>query len=136
MERFPTDSHLASWAGLCPGNNESAKKRRSGKTTKGNKLLRSTLIVCAHSAAKVKNSYFYAQFKRISARRGSKRAYVAVAHSMLTAVYHILKDGVAFKDLGADYYNQFNREKKIASYLKKLKALGWEASIATAEIPA
>ena len=136
MERFPTDSHLASWAGLCPGNNESAKKRRSGKTTKGNKLLRSTLIVCAHSAAKVKNSYFYAQFKRISTRRGSKRAYVAVAHSMLIAVYHILKDGVAFKDLGADYYNQFNREKKIASYLKKLNVLGWEIPEATAVIPA
>ena len=72
MDRFPTDAHLASWAGLCPGNNESAKKRRSGKTTKGNKLLRTTLVVCAHAAVKVKSSYFYAQFKRISAHRGKK----------------------------------------------------------------
>lgn len=100
MGRFPTDAHLASWAGLCPGNNESAKKRRSGKTTKGNKLLRTTLVVCAHAAAKVKSSYFYAQFKRISAHRGKKRAYVAVAHSMLIAIYHILKDGIDFEDLG------------------------------------
>ena len=126
MERFPTDGHISSWAGLCPGDNESAQKRRSGKTRKGNQLLRTTLIVCAHSAVKVKNSYFQAQFRRISAHRGSKRAYVAVAHSMLIAIYHILKDGVAFQDLGADYYNQFNKERKINSYLKKLKALGWE----------
>lgn len=85
-----------------------------------------TLIVCAHSAVKVKNSYFRAQFQRISAHRGSKKAYVAVAHSMLIAIYHILKDGVAFQDLGADYYNQFNKERKINACLKKLKALGWE----------
>ena len=129
MKRFPTDSHISSWAGLCPGSNESAHKRKSGKTTKGNSLLRDTLVVCAHSAVKNKNSYFSAQFLRISAHRGKKRAYVAVAHSMLVAIYHILKDGVVFKDLGADYYNQFNKERKINAYLKKLKALGWEASI-------
>lgn len=127
MGRFPTDAHISSWAGLCPGNNESAGKRKSGKTRKGNALLRTTLITCAHSAAKKKDSYFRAQFKRISAHRGTKRAYVAVAHSMLIAIYHILKDRVAFKDLGADYYNQFNKERKINAYLKKLKALGWES---------
>ncbi len=126
MSRFPTDNNISSWAGLCPGDNESAKKRRNGKTRKGNGLLRTTLIVCAHSAVKVKNSYFRAQFQRISAHRGSKKAYVAVAHSMLIAIYHILKEGVAFQDLGADYYNQFNKERKINAYLKKLKALGWE----------
>ena len=130
MSRFPTDGHLSSWAGLCPGDNESAKKRRSGKTRKGNHLLRTTLIVCAHSAVKVKNSYFRAQFQRISAHRGSKKAYVAVAHSMLIAIYHILKEGVAFQDLGADYYNQFNKERKIKAYLKKLRALGWEMPVA------
>lgn len=132
MGRFPTDAHLSSWAGMCPGDNESAKKRRSGKTRKGNKLLRATLITCAHSAVNNKNSYFYAQFKRISAHRGSKRAYVAVAHSMLIAVYHILKDGVGYKDLGAGYYNQFNKERKINSYLKKLKTLGWEPPVSMA----
>lgn len=131
MNRFPTDAHLASWAGLCPGNNESAGKRRSGKTNKGNSILRTTLILCAHSAAKVKQSYFAAQFLRISAHRGKKRAYVAVAHSMLIAIYHILSEGIKFQDLGANYYNQFNRERKINAYLKKLKALGWEDTDAT-----
>lgn len=126
MSRFPSDAHISSWVGLCPGNNESAHKRKSGRTTKGNSLLRSTLIICAHSAVRNKESYLYAQFKRISAHRGKKRAYVAVAHSILIAIYHMLTDGVIFKDLGADYYNQFNRERKINSYLKKLKALGWE----------
>ena len=132
MERFPTDRHISSWAGLCPGDNESAKKRKSGKTRKGNSTLRTTLINSAHSAVKDKNSYFHAQFMRISAHRGKNRAYVAVAHSMLIAIYHILKDGVAFKDLGAEYYNQFNRERKINAYLKKLKALGWEAPVVAA----
>lgn len=132
MNRFPTDSHIASWAGLCPGDHESAKKRKSGKTRKGNALLRSTLVTCAHSAVRNKQSYFYAQFMRISAHRGKKRAYVAVAHSMLIAIYHILKDGMIFKDLGADYYNQFNKERKINAYLKKLKALGWEAPVVAA----
>ena len=127
MTRFPTSAHLASWAGLCPGNNKSANKRKTGKTTKGNNLLRDTLVVCAHSGVKNKTSFFSAQFARISAHRGSKRAYVAVAHSMLTAIYHMLKEGLGFKDLGADYYNQFNKERKINAYLKKLKALGWEA---------
>lgn len=130
MGRFPDDAHIASWAGLCPGDNESAGKRKSGKTRKGNALLRETLINCAHAAVKNKKSYFYTQFMRISAHRGKKRAYVAVAHSMLVAIYHILKDGVVFKDLGADYYNQFNKERKIKAYLKKLKALGWEDSAA------
>lgn len=136
MSRFPTDRHLASWAGLCPGNNESAKKRKSGKIRKGNTLLRTTLIVCAHAAVKVKSSYFYAQFQRISAHRGKKRAYVAVAHSMLIAIYHMLKDGTHFQDLGAEYYNQFNKERKINAYLKKLKALGWQAPGMPVEQPA
>ena len=136
MSRFPSDAHIASWAGLCPGNNESAGKRRSGKTTKGNKLLKTTLVVCAHSAVKVKSSYFYAQFQRISARRGKKRAYVAVAHSMLIAIYHILKDNTPFVDLGSEYYNQFNKERKINVYLKKLKALGWNSDTAAVSLPA
>lgn len=128
MSRFPSDAHISSWAGVCPGNNESAKKKYSGKTRKGNKLLRSTLVVCAHSAIKNKKSYFSAQYQRICAHRGKKRAIVAVAHSMLVAIYHILKDGTTFQDLGAGYFNQFNRERKINSYLKKLRELGWEAS--------
>lgn len=132
MSRFPTAAHLSAWAGLCPGNNESAKKRKNARTRKGNSLLRTTLIVCAHSAAKVSSSYFYAQYKRISSHRGSKKAYVAVAHSMVIAIYHVLKDHVPFKDLGAGFFNQFNRERKIKSYLKKLGQLGWEPGQAVA----
>jgi len=132
MGRFPTDAHIASWADLCPENNESAKKRESEKDRKGNALLRETLVVCAHNAVRNKNSYFYAQFTRISAYRGKKRGYVGMAHSMLTAIYHILKEGTVFKDLGAEYYNQFNKECKINAYLKKLKELGWEAPVVAA----
>lgn len=131
MSRFPTDRHISKWAGLCPGNNESAGKRKSGKTAKGNKVLRTTLITCAHAAVKVRNSFFNAQFARISAHRGTKRAYVAVAHSMLIAIYHVLSTGELFKDLGSDYYNQFNKERKANSMVKRLKALGYEVTIAT-----
>ena len=132
MERFPTDKHLASWAGICPGNNESAHKRKSGKTTKGNAILKETLVICAHSAARVRDSYFYAQFQRLRSHRGAKKAYVAVAHSMLIAIYHILKYGTVFKDLGAGYYNQFNKESKINAYIKKLKVLGCNVKVAVA----
>ena len=90
------------------------------------------MTVCAHSAVKVKTSYYYAQYTRICAHRGKKKAILAVAHSMLIAIYHILKDDTPYKELGADYYNQFNRESKIKAYLKKLKALGWEEPSATA----
>ena len=131
MSRFPTDKHISKWAGLCPGNNESAKKRNSGKTTKGNKTLKTTLVLCAHAAVKVKDSYFAAQFARISVHRGKKRAYVAVAHSMLVAIYHMLKNGTAFMDLGSEYYNAFNRERKAEGCLKKLKQLGYAVNIAT-----
>ena len=135
MSRFPSDRHISAWAGLCPGNNESAKKRGKSRTRKGNALLRSTLVNCAHSAVKVKDSYFHAQYNRLCVHRGKKKAYVAVAHSMLIAIYHILKEKILFRDLGNDYYNQFNREHKINAYLKKLKALGWEMPTATAALP-
>lgn len=136
MSRFPSDRHISKWAGLCPGNNESAGKRKSGKTAKGNNVLRTTLINCAHSAVKVKGSFFSAQFARISAHRGAKRAYVAVAHSMLIAIYHMLSTGEIFKDLGCNYYNQFNKERKANNMLKKLKALGYEVTIATVAVTA
>lgn len=125
MSRFPTAAHLCSWAGIAPGNNESAGKRLSGRTTQGNKVLKSTLVQCAHAAIKVKTSYFYAQYQRLSIRRGKKRAIVAIAHSMLIAIYHVLRDGVVFRDLGADYYTQFNKERKVHALLRKLHQLGW-----------
>lgn len=129
MDRFPTASHLASWAGLCPGNNESAGKRKSGRTRKGNKTLKAILIQCAKSAVKNKESFFKARYDRLVVRRGSNRATVAVAHSMLIAIYNILKYQVNFKDLGESYYRQFNVEKKVNYYLKKLKELGCEAAL-------
>lgn len=125
MSRFPSAAHISSWSGLCPGNHQSAGRRKHGKTTKGNKTLKSILVECAKSARNVKGSYFSAQYQRIAARRGKNRATVAVAHSMLIAIYHVLKSGVPFRDLGADYYNNFNREHKIRGYLKRLQALGW-----------
>ena len=136
MSRFPTEKHISKWAGVCPGDNESAKKRKSCKTTKGNKVLRTTLVSCAHAAVKVKDSFFSAQFSRICVHRGAKKAYMAVAHSLLIAIYHILSTGEVFKDLGSNYYNQFNKERKAESLLKKLKSLGYEVSVATVEASA
>ena len=126
MERFPSAAHLCSWAGVSPGNHQSAGKRGSGRTTKGNKTLKTILTQCAKVASHSKESFFSAQYQRIAARRGKNRATIAVAHSMLIAIYHVLKTGVVFKDLGSDYYNSFNREHKIKSYLKRLQTLGWE----------
>ncbi|MGJ7045996.1 transposase, partial [Thermoanaerobacterium thermosulfurigenes] len=117
-----------------PGNNESAGKRRNSKTTKGNKTLKTTLIQCAKSAVKKEGTFFYAQYQRLVVRRGKNRAIVAVAHSMLIAIYHMLKENKPYKELGEDYYNQFNKERKINSYLKKLYELGWEPEIATQQI--
>lgn len=130
MSRFPSANHLCSWAGVAPGNNESAGKRLSGRITKGNKVLKSTLVQCANAAVKVKASFFCAQYQRLSVRRGKKRAVVAVAHSILIAIYHILKNGEMFRDLGADYYNQFNRERKVNALLRKLNQLGWNQQAA------
>ena len=131
MSRFPTEKHFSSWAGLAPGNNESAKKRRYGRTTKGNMTLKTTLIQCAKSAVKKADSFLAAQYQRLVVRRGANRATVAVAHTMLIAIYHMLKDNVPFIDLGAAYYNKFNTQSKINHFLKKLKQLGWEPDFAT-----
>lgn len=129
MSRFPTAGHICSWAGLCPGNNESAGKRRSGKTRKGNKTLKSILVECAGSAAKNKNSFFHSQYERIAIRRGKKRAKVTVAHSMLIAIYYMIKEDKEYQDLGSDFYNKFNKEKKANSYIKKLKELGYNVQL-------
>ena len=124
MQQFPTAGHLASWAGVCPGNNESAGKRRSGKTRKGNQVLKSTLVQCANSSKRHRNSFYYAQYQRIMIHRGKKRATVAVAHSMLISIYYMLKYDKEYNELGSQFYNQFNTEKKIKSYIKKLHELG------------
>lgn len=132
MSRFPSDAHLASWAGLSPGNNESAGKRKSSRTNKGNKYLKSILIQCAKTAQKDKDSFFHAQYQRLVVRRGANRATVAVAHSMLIAIYHMLKDKVSFKDLGSDYYSKSNTQAKANYYLKKLQELGALLPVSTA----
>jgi transposase len=126
MSRFPTEDHICAWAGVSPGNDESAGKRRSGKTRKGNKALKKTLVQGANGAVKKHDSFFHARYQRLVVRKGRGKALVAVAHSMLIAIYHVLS-GKEFNDLGSDYYTQFNKEKKIQSHLKQLKKLGWEA---------
>ena len=123
MSRFKNQHSLSKWAGVCPGNNDSAGKRKSGKTPPGNKTLKSTLTQCAQAAKKNKTSFFSAQYSRLVSHRGKNRATMAVAHSLLIAVYFVLR-GAQFKDLGADYYTQFNREKKINSHVKQLSKLG------------
>ena len=129
MSRFPTAGHISSWAGVCPGNNESAGKRRSGKTRKGNKILKSTLVECAQSAVLHKDSFFHAQYQRLAMKGKKKKAILAVAHSILIAIYHMIKEDKEYKDLGADFYNKFNKEKKANSYVKKLKELGYDVQI-------
>lgn len=124
MSRFRGPEQISKWAGVCPGNNSSAGKRKSGRTPPGNKNLKTTLVQCAKSARKKKDSFFFAQYNRLVSHRGKNRASMAVAHSMLIAIYFVLS-GNDFKDLGADYYNQFNREKKINSHLKQLAKLGF-----------
>jgi transposase len=123
MNHFKNQHSLSKWAGVCPGNNESAGKRKNGKTPPGNKILKSTLVQCAKSAKKNKNSFFSAQYNRLVTHRGKNRATMAVAHSLLIAIYFVLC-GNQFKDLGADYYTQFNRERKINSHIKQLSKLG------------
>ncbi len=129
MRRFPTAGHISSWAGVCPGNNESAGKRRSGKTRKGNQTLKVILTQCAQAAVKRKNTFFYAQYQRISMRRGKKRAILAVAHSILIAIYYMIKEDKEYEELGAEFYNKFNKEKKANAYIKKLKELGYEVQL-------
>ena len=124
MSRFPTASHLASWAGVCPGNNESAGKRRSGRTRKGNALLRTTLVLCAQGASRAKGSFFSSQYSRLMIRRGKNRAKMAVAHSLLIAIYYVIRDRVPFRDLGEDYYDRFNAQSKVNLYIRKLEKLG------------
>lgn len=124
MSRFPTANHLCAWAGVAPDNNESAGKRKSSKSRKGNKHLKKTLTQSAISAIKNKNCFFHAQHQRLVFRKGSNKATIAVAPTMLIAIYHVLS-GSGFKDLGAEYYTQFNKDKIIKSHLKQLQKLGW-----------
>ena len=129
MKQFRNADHFASWAGLVPGCNESAGKKMSSRIRKGNLYLKSTLVECAHSAIRHKDSYFYAKYCRISARRGGKRALVAIAHSMALAIYHILLDKEHFCDLGSDYFNTIYAEKIKKRNIQSLEKLGFSVSL-------
>jgi len=129
MKQFRNADHFASWAGLVPGCNESAGKKMSSRIRKGNLHLKSTLVECAHSAIRHKDSYFYAKYFRISARRGGKRALVAIAHSMALAIYHILLDKEHFCDLGSDYFNTIYAEKIKKRNIQSLEKLGFSVSL-------
>lgn len=129
MEAFKKESQFSSWAGLVPECKESAGKKMSTRIQKGNKYLKATLVECARSAIRNKQSYFYSRYQRIAARRGGKRALIAVAHSMLIAIYHILKEKIPYCDLGANYYSGMNQEKLIQRNLRSLEKLGVEVII-------
>lgn len=133
MSQYPSAGNLASWAGMCPGNNESAGKRKTGKTAQGNKWLRRTLTQAAWAATRTKGTYLAAQYRRLAARRGKKRAVVAMGHTILVAAYAMLKYGVEWKDLGGDYFERRNPEKTRRSLVKRLEALGYEVELRVAQ---
>jgi hypothetical protein len=130
MSRFATHRHAASWVKLCPGNHESAGKRRSGRTGKGNTHLRTALVEAAQAAAHTKNTYLRAQYEQIKRRHGHNKAIVAVAHSILVAAYYILRDDVAYQDLGADYFaRRSDPERTTRRLIAQLERLGHKVTL-------
>lgn len=132
MSRFPSSAHAASWAGLAPGKNESAGKNRSGKITPGNKHLKAALVQSAHALSRTKGNYLSARFRRLAARRGKKRAAIAVAHSILVIAYHMLRDGTEYQDLGGDYFEKRNKDQLQRRLVKRLEGLGLQISLQSA----
>ena len=132
MEQFPSAQHLASWAALCPGNHESAGKRKSGKMRDGNKWLRRSLCQAAWCATRKKDCYLASQFRRLGARRGLKRAIIAVAHSMLVIGYHMLKTNQGYRELGGDYLDRIHKENLQRYHVKRLQNLGFAVTLAPA----
>jgi transposase len=124
MNQFPTAAHLASWAGMCPGNNESAGKRRSGRTTKGSRWLRQVLTQAAWAASHTKDTYLAAQYRRLAARRGKKRALVALGHTLLVIMYHLLKNGTTYQELGGDFLERLEPERLTRQLIHRLEKLG------------
>ena len=129
MGRFPTDAHLASWAGVCPGNNESAGKRRSGQTTKGSPYLRAAITQAAWAAAHTKNTYLAAQYHRLIRRMGKNKALVAVAHSLLVSTYHVLARRADYRELGGDYFDRQHRQTQQQRLVKRLEAMGLKVTV-------
>jgi transposase len=131
---WTTSRHFAAWAGLCPGNHESAGKRRKIATRHGNPFLKSILVQCATTAVRTKGSYYQAKFLRLAKRRGYKRAIVAVAHAMLVAIYHIIRRQQPFHDLGAEWFVTRSPESKVKTLLRQLEKLGYSAEIRPAAV--
>jgi transposase len=129
MSRFPTDHHLASWAGMCPGNNESAGTRKSGKTSKGSRYWRAALGQAAWAASHQKGTYLAAQYKRLVKRMGKKKALVAVGHSILIIVYHVLQKRVPYQDLGGDYFERRHVSTQRQRLIRQLEALGVKVTV-------
>jgi len=129
MDQFPSPQQLASWAGVCPGNNESAGKRKSGKTRKGSPWLRRVLCQAAWAASHTKGTYLAAQFRRFAAKRGKKRAIIAVAHSILVIAYHMLKNTCDYQELGGDYFDRINSEGLKRYLVKRLEHLGYKVQL-------
>jgi transposase len=129
MSRFPSADHLASWAGVAPGNHESAGKRRSGRTRQGNKPLGAALNQAAHAAARTKNTYLAAQYHRLAARRGKKKAIVAVMHSLLVMAYHMIQRKEPYRELGGNYFDQRRAESTADRLVKRLEKLGYEVAL-------
>lgn len=132
MSRFPTAGHLASWAGMCPGSNESAGKRLSGKTRKGSPWLRRLLTEVAHAAAHTKNTYLSALYHRLKARRGAKKATIAVGHAILVMIYHLLDRHVTYQELGGNYFDEHERQAVEKRLIRRLEKLGYEVSLQSA----
>jgi transposase len=129
MGQFPSARHLASWAGVCPGNHESAGKRTSGKTCQGNPWLRRLLVQAAHSAAHSKKSYLAVQYRRIASRRGAKRAAMAVAHSILVIIYHVLLEQKPYQDLGSNFFDERDRQAVEKRLVRRLERLGYQVDL-------
>lgn len=132
LNSFPTDTTLVSWSGLCPGNNESAGKRKSGRSPVRKHHLKSIMIEVAWGAVKKKDSYFKDKYYRLKARRGSKRAIVAIAHRILLGIYHVIKDGAEFRDLGKDYLTLRNKSRKVSLLKKQAQSLGFDLVVQAA----
>lgn len=124
MSPFPTHQNMTSWAGMCPGNEESAGKRRKRRITPGNRWLKRSFVQAAWAASHTKNSYLASQYRRLVGRRGKKRALIAVGHSLLVIVYHLLKDGTRYADLGGDFFDRLQPQRLTRYYLKRLEKLG------------
>jgi transposase len=129
MSRFPSARHLASWAGMCPGNHESAGKRFSGKTRRGSPWLRSALVEAAHAATHAKDSYLSAQYQRLALRRGSKKATIAVGHTLLVISYQLLSEGKDYQELGGQYFEDWDRQAIKKQLVRRLEKLGYEVKL-------